>query len=59
MTDEEFAEKLLFEEEVAVVPGSSFGAAGVGYIRAAYCTAYPQLEEALVRMDRFIKRHNA
>jgi aminotransferase len=57
MTDEEFAEKLLLEEEVAVVPGSSFGAAGAGYVRAAYCTAYEKLEEALVRMERFVKKH--
>ena len=57
MSDEEFAEKLLFEEQVAVVPGSSFGAAGQGYVRCAYCTAYDKLEEALVRMERFIKKH--
>src|SRR5437588_5293888 len=57
MSDEEFAEKLLFEEEVAVVPGSSFGAAGAGYLRATYCTAYNQLEEALVRIERFLKKH--
>ena len=57
MTDEEFAERLLLEEEVAVVPGSSFGAAGAGYVRAAYCTAYEKLEEALVRMERFVKKH--
>ncbi len=57
MSDEEFAEKLLFEEEVAVVPGSSFGAAGTGYVRATYCTAYEKLEEALVRIERFLKRH--
>ena len=57
MTDDEFAEKLLFEEQVAVVPGSAFGAAGKGYVRAAYCTAYDQLEEALVRMERFLKNH--
>jgi aminotransferase len=57
MSDEEFAEKLLFEEKVAVVPGSSFGAAGQGYIRCAYCTAYDQLEEALVRIERFVKKH--
>ncbi len=57
MSDEEFAEKLLFEEEVAVVPGSSFGDAGKGYIRCAYCTAYDRLEEALVRMERFLKKH--
>lgn len=58
MSDEEFAEKLLFEEQVAVVPGSSFGAAGQGYVRCAYCTAYDKLEEALVRMERFIKKHH-
>jgi len=57
MGDEEFAEKLLFEEKVAVVPGSAFGDAGIGYLRAAYCTAYDQLEEALVRIERFLKRH--
>ncbi|GAC1632193.1 MAG: aminotransferase [Ktedonobacteraceae bacterium] len=57
MSDEEFAEKLLFEEEVAVVPGSAFGVAGTGYVRAAYCTAYDKLEEALVRMEHFLKKH--
>ncbi len=57
MTDEEFAERLLFEEKVAVVPGSSFGDAGIGYVRAAYCTAYDRLEEALVRIERFLKSH--
>jgi aminotransferase len=57
LTDEEFAEKLLFEEKVAVVPGSAFGVAGTGYVRTAYCTAYDQLEEALVRIERFVKRY--
>jgi aminotransferase len=57
LSDEEFAERLLFEEEVAVVPGSAFGEAGKGYVRAAYCTAYNQLEEALVRMERFVKKY--
>ena len=57
LTDEEFSEKLLFEEKVAVVPGSSFGSAGAGYVRCAYCTAYDKLEEALVRMERFLKKH--
>ena len=57
MTDEEFSEKLLFEEEVAVVPGSAFGTAGTGYIRCSYCTAYNKLEEALERIERFLKKH--
>lgn len=59
LSDEEFAEKLLFEEQVAVVPGSAFGSAGQGYVRCAYCTAYDQLEEALVRMGRFVKKYRA
>ncbi|GCE12036.1 aminotransferase class I/II-fold pyridoxal phosphate-dependent enzyme [Tengunoibacter tsumagoiensis] len=58
MSDEEFAERLLVEEEVAVVPGSSFGDAGKGYVRVAYCTAYEKLEEALVRIDRFVKKYS-
>jgi aminotransferase len=57
LNDEEFAEKLLFEEEVAVVPGSSFGDQGRGYIRCAYCTSYEKLEEALVRMERFVNKY--
>src|ERR1700694_2631405 len=57
MSDSDFAEKLLLEEQVAVVPGSSFGAAGNGYVRCAYCTAYDKLEEALVRMERLLKNH--
>ena len=59
MSEEEFAEKLLFEEKVAVVPGNAFGAAGTGYVRAAYCTAYDKLEEALVRIERFLKSRKA
>jgi aminotransferase len=57
MSDEEFAEKLLIEEQVAVVPGSAFGEAGKGYIRCAYCTAQDKLAEALVRMERFLQKH--
>ena len=58
LSDEAFAEKLLMEEQVAVVPGSSFGSAGQGYVRCAYCTAYEKLEEALVRMERFVKKYS-
>jgi aminotransferase len=59
LTDEDFTEKLLFEEKVAVVPGSAFGVAGAGYVRCSYCTAYEKLEEALVRMERFVKKHTS
>ncbi len=57
LNDEDFTEKLLFEEKVAVVPGSAFGAAGAGYVRCSYCTSYDKLAEALVRLERFVKKH--
>jgi len=58
MTSEEFAEKLLFEEKVAAVPGSAFGAGGEGFIRCTYCTARDQLEEAIERMGRFVRKYS-
>jgi len=57
MDDEHFAELLLQEEKVAVVPGSAFGASGKGFVRLAYATAYEKLEEALNRMGSFMRRH--
>jgi aminotransferase len=57
MDDESFAQKLLEEEQVAVVPGSAFGPGGEGFVRCSYATAYEKLEEALRRMDRFMRRH--
>jgi aminotransferase len=54
LSSDEFAERLLLEERVAVVPGSAFGAAGEGYVRCSYCTAKDLLEEALVRIGRFV-----
>ena len=57
MDDETFAQKLLEEERVAVVPGNSFGAGGEGFVRCSYATAYEKIEEALNRMDNFMHRH--
>jgi aminotransferase len=57
MDDETFCQKLLEEEHVAVVPGSSFGPGGEGFARACYATSYEQIEEALARMERFMSRH--
>lgn len=57
MNSEEFAEKLLMEEKVAVVPGSAFGQCGEGFIRCCYATSLPEIEEALKRMGRFVNRH--
>jgi aminotransferase len=57
MSSEIFAEKLLQEEHVAVVPGTAFGACGEGYVRCCYATSVPELEEALVRIRRFVNKH--
>jgi aminotransferase len=57
MDDEGFAESLLQEEQVAVVPGSAFGESGKGFVRLCYATAYEKIEEALNRMERFMRRH--
>ena len=56
LDDETFAQRLLHEEHVAVVPGSSFGAGGEGFVRCSYATAYEQIEEALRRIERFVNR---
>jgi aminotransferase len=57
MSDEEFSERLLMEENVACVPGSAFGTCGAGHIRCSYATAYDQIEQALERLARFAQRH--
>ena len=59
LSDEAFAEGLLMEEKVAVVPGSAFGQFGVGHVRICYAETYEVLEEALRRMHRFVDRHRA
>jgi len=56
MTSEEFAEKLLIQEKVAVVPGSAFGQCGEGFIRCSYATSLANIEEATRRMGRFVAR---
>jgi aminotransferase len=54
LSSDEFSERLLFEHHVAVIPGSAFGASGEGYVRASLATSYEKLEEALVRIERFL-----
>ncbi len=56
LDDEAFAEELLHEEHVAVVPGSAFGPSGTGHVRACYATAYEQIVEAMDRIERFMER---
>jgi aminotransferase len=59
LTDEAFAEGLLTEEKVAVVPGSAFGQFGVGHVRICYTAPIDVLQEALVRMRRFVEGHRS
>jgi len=56
LSSETFAERLLAEEHVAVIPGSAFGPSGEGHVRACYATAYEKLEEAIGRIGRFVER---
>jgi len=56
LDDEAFAERLLNEERVAIVPGSAFGAGGEGFCRCSYATSYEKLERALTRIERFVNR---
>ena len=59
LKDAVFAEQLLLEEKVAVVPGSAFGEGGRGFVRVCYAQTYDKLEEALGRMARFVHRYRA
>jgi aminotransferase len=54
LSSDEFSERLLFEHHVAVIPGTAFGASGEGYVRASLATSYEKLEEALLRIERFL-----
>jgi aminotransferase len=57
LTSDAFSEALLKEEKVLVVPGTAFGSCGEGYVRCCYATSMPEIEEALVRMKRFLEKH--
>lgn len=56
MSSDEFANRFLQEEKVAVVPGSAFGACGDGYLRVSYAYSLKSLKEALGRMAKFVER---
>jgi aminotransferase len=56
LTSDEFTEWLLTEEQVAVVPGTAFGAGGENHVRIAYCKSYEQIETALERIERFLRK---
>jgi aminotransferase len=56
LSSEVFSERLLFEEKVAVVPGNAFGQCGEGYVRCAYAASMANIQEALKRIERFVKK---
>ena len=60
LTSEEFCDRFLMREKVAVIPGSAFGPGGEGYVRACYAASMKDLAEALSRLERFLTdlRHN-
>lgn len=57
LTSEEFCEKLLYDQKVAVVPGTAFGEGGEGYIRCSYAYSVDEIKEALSRIEEFVKKY--
>ena len=56
LSSEDFCERLLYEEKVAVVPGSAFGESGEGYIRISYAYSLKHLMEAMERIEKFLEK---
>ena len=54
LTSNEFCERFLREERVAVIPGSAFGPGGEGFVRACYAASMKDISEAITRMDNFL-----
>ncbi len=57
LSSEDFAQKLLQEEHVAVVPGDAFGPSGAGYVRCSYATSLEKIEQAVDKITRFARRY--
>ena len=55
LSSEEFCERLLYSQKVAVVPGNTFGESGEGYIRVSYSYSLGHIQEALRRIESFLK----
>ena len=56
MTSEDFANRLLREEKVAIIPDNAFGACGEGYMRISYAYSIQDLKKALERIEGFVSR---
>ncbi|HHW68090.1 MAG: aminotransferase [Epulopiscium sp.] len=57
MTSEEFCKRLLYEQKVAVVPGTAFGESGEGFIRCSYAYSIDNIKEALRRIEKFMEQY--
>lgn len=57
MSSEVFAERLLREQQVAVIPGDTFGPSGAGFVRACYAASMEKIKAALERIERFVRAH--
>ena len=56
LPSEEFCERFLYDEHVAIVPGSAFGESGEGFVRISYAKSLRDIETAMDRMERFVSR---
>lgn len=56
LSSEDFCERFLLEEKVAVIPGGAFGSGGEGFVRMCYASSIDNISEALNRLERFLKR---
>lgn len=56
MTSDEFANRFLREEKVAIIPGTAFGDCGEGFLRVSYAYSIEELKEALGRLANFVER---
>lgn len=56
LTSDEFCERFLIEEKVAVIPGSAFGPGGEGFVRACYAASMRDIAEAVARLEHFVTK---
>ena len=57
LTSNEFCERFLQEEKVAIVPGHAFGECGEGFVRISYASSLENIREAMLRLKRFVERN--
>ena len=57
LSSEEFCEKLLDEENLALVPGNAFGDAGEGYVRISYAYSLDEIKKAIEKLEHFLSVH--